>query len=84
MGTPSLPENQSLLLTPCSSVHSFFMRYPIDVIFLDEENRVLRILHSLRPFRFGPLVRGAKVALELPAGRCTSSSTRVGDLIKFT
>ncbi|MBM7855624.1 uncharacterized membrane protein (UPF0127 family) [Desulfohalotomaculum tongense] len=84
IGTSILPSDRALLIRPCSSVHTFFMKYPIDVIFLDKENRILKILHSLPPYRFSPLVWNAKMVLELPAGRCRCTGTRVGDLLKVT
>jgi uncharacterized membrane protein (UPF0127 family) len=63
-----LPAGHGLALRPCNSVHMFFMRFPLDVVFVDGDGRVLRILHSLRPWRASSLVRGAKAAIELPAG----------------
>jgi uncharacterized membrane protein (UPF0127 family) len=63
-----LPAGHGLALRPCNSVHMFFMRFPLDVVFVDGDGRVLRILHSLRPWRASTLVRGAKAAIELPAG----------------
>jgi uncharacterized membrane protein (UPF0127 family) len=64
----SLPEDHGLALRPCSSVHMFFMRFPLDVVFVDGEGRVLRVLNSIRPWRASGIVRGAKTAVELPAG----------------
>jgi uncharacterized membrane protein (UPF0127 family) len=63
-----LPAGHGLALRPCNSVHMFFMRFPLDVLFVDGDGRVLRVLHSLRPWRASTLVRGAKAAIELPAG----------------
>jgi uncharacterized protein len=63
-----LPAGHGLALRPCNSVHMFFMRFPLDVVFVDGDGRVVRILHSLRPWRATTLVRGAKAAIELPAG----------------
>lgn len=78
-----LPENQALLIKPCSSIHTWFMKYPLDIIFLNQENRVIRILHTIPPYRFGPVVRNAKTVLELTAGRCRQTGTEKGDLICF-
>jgi uncharacterized membrane protein (UPF0127 family) len=63
-----LPAGHGLALRPCNSVHMFFMRFPLDVVFVDGDGRVVRILHSIRPWRASSLVRGAKAAIELPAG----------------
>lgn len=83
MGTKSLADHSALLIKPCNAIHTCFMKYSIDVIFLDVNNRVLHILHSIPPFRFFSPVAGAKCVIELPSGRCTSTGTRVGDLLKI-
>src|SRR3989304_6591334 len=67
MGRRALPENSGLLLTPCSSVHTFFMRFPIDVVFLDRERRVVKIVPAMKPWRTA-LGGGGREALETPAG----------------
>lgn len=63
-----LDAQEGLLLRPCNSVHTFFMRFPIDVVYLDRDGQVLRVTPAMAPWRVGPLVRGAKQVLELPAG----------------
>lgn len=78
-----LSSGEGLLIRPCSSVHCFFMRFAIDVVFLDTDNRVLRIYPSLRPWRFTRWVRRAKSTLELPAGVVEASDTRVGDKLRI-
>lgn len=52
MGTRSLPNDHGLLITPCSSVHTFFMRYPIDIIYLDGTGHVTECVSGLKPWRF--------------------------------
>ena len=83
IGTSKLPENKALLIKPCSSIHTWFMKYPIDVIFLDCDNQIVHILHAIAPYRFGPLVRNAKAVVELPARRCYQTGTKTGDLVEF-
>jgi uncharacterized membrane protein (UPF0127 family) len=78
MGRRSLPNHEGLLIDPCNSVHTFFMRFPIDVLFLDEDDRVLKITTELRPFRVA-VGRGARRVLEIAAGRAASAGVRVGD-----
>src|SRR5688572_18871189 len=65
MGRRPLPDGQGLLLRPCTSVHTFFMRFPIDVIFLDRTNTVVKIIPSMKPWRAALGGRGAHSALEL-------------------
>lgn len=62
----AIPADEGLLLAPCSSVHTFFMRGPIDVVFLDQRSRVLRSA-TLAAWRMA-WQRGARMVLELPAG----------------
>ena len=68
MGRRELPAGHGLLIRPCSSIHMFFMRFALDVLFVDADGRVVRVLHSIRPWRASMPVRGAKAAIELPAG----------------
>ena len=68
MGRRSLPEDGGLLLKDCGSIHTCFMRFPIDVIYLSADYRVLDA-QTVRPWRMGTLVRGAKHTLELNAGK---------------
>jgi uncharacterized membrane protein (UPF0127 family) len=81
MGRSSLPPGEALLIRPCSSVHSFFMRFPIDVVFLDREGVVLKVYAPLRPWRASTWVRGARQALEMPAGTLARTGTSVGDTL---
>jgi uncharacterized protein len=67
---------------PFMWMHMFFMRFPIDVVFLNRAGVVIRINHGLRPWRVSSVVFRARIALELAAGAATRSNTTVGDLIK--
>ncbi len=62
-----------LAIRPCNSIHMFFMRFALDVVFVDGDGRVVRVLDSIRPWRASTLVRGAKAAIELPAGTAARS-----------
>lgn len=68
-------------LEPFMCMHMLFMRFAIDVVFLDRASKVIRINHNLRPWRISSVVWGAHRALELPAGRASRSHTQVGDQI---
>lgn len=72
-----------LWLVPCNSIQTIGLRYPIDVVFLDRGNRVVRIFENVRPGRVIWPVRGAYSTLELPAGVVRSSETQVGDQTEF-
>jgi uncharacterized protein len=78
LGRRSFPGGEGILLRPAASIHTFFMRFPIDVVFLDRELVVVGIAHELRPWRTAGK-RGAHSALELPSGECERRGVRVGN-----
>jgi uncharacterized protein len=67
LGRPALEPGRGLLIAPCVAVHTFGMRYPIDVAFLDRLGRVVGLRRGLGRMRFAACTR-ASAALELPAG----------------
>ena len=79
MGRADLPPGGGLVLKPGGGIHMWFMRIPLDVIHVDKRDRVTHVLRGIKPWRFGPLFVGGKLAIELPAG--TADATRVGDEI---
>jgi hypothetical protein len=83
LGEKSLPEGRALIIKPCNAIHTFFMRFAIDCLFLDRENRVLRFTPSLKPFRLSPVIFGAVTTIEFVAGSVDPKSVSTGDLIIF-
>lgn len=79
MGEKNLPQGSGLLITPCSSIHMFFMRFPLDVVFIDKDNRAVYLIEGIRPWRLSPVVWKACSAIELPAGTIKASYTTIGD-----
>ena len=79
LGERGLKAGEGLLIPRTSSVHTHFMRFAIDVVFVDGEGRVAKIVRSLRPWRFAG-ARGASDVLELPAGHCDLVRLREGAL----
>ena len=77
LGRRGLAPGEGLLIVPAGSIHTLFMRFPIDVVFLDRELCVLRIVPALRPWRL-TAARGARSALELAAGEAASRGLRPG------
>ena len=75
----ALPEGGALLITPCTSVQTTFMRFAIDVVFLDRDGQVVKIVPELNPFRAALGGRGAYSALELAAGAANRCGIAVGD-----
>ncbi len=78
LGCKSLLPGEGLLLAPCNSIHTLFMRFPIDVVFLNKKNRITKIIRTMKPFRFG-LALGASSVLELSAGQAERSGIAPGD-----
>src|SRR6266511_1409173 len=78
LGRRELPGGEGLLLRPASSIHTLFMRFPIDVVFLDRELVVRKVVPEVRPWRlaFG---LGSRAVLELPAGECERRGIAPGD-----
>ena len=74
----SLPEGNALLIAPCNAIHTFFMRFDIDVAFVAKDGRILKVRHAMRPWRIAGALRGFAV-VELPAGVLARSETRAGD-----
>jgi uncharacterized membrane protein (UPF0127 family) len=83
LGTRALPSRHGLLLRPCRQVHSFFMQYAIDLVFLDAAGRVLRTVPRFPTNRMSPLVRSAASVLELPAGTLDEMPTALGDELRL-
>jgi uncharacterized protein len=78
LGRRELPPGEGLLIRPTWSIHMFFMRFPIDAVFLDGDGVVVRVVPELRPWRTASH-RGAKEVLELAAGETARRGVQVGD-----
>ena len=83
LGRAALREGEGLALLPCNSIHTFFMRFPIDAVFLDRNGRVVRALPALRPWRATRFHLRAAQAVELPEGTLARTGTREGDELAF-
>ena len=83
LGRASLNDGEGLLIDPCSSVHTAFMRFSIDVVYVDGDGRVAKACADLKPFRFSGVLRGAKSVVELPTGTIDRTGTAPGDQLTF-
>jgi len=83
LGRASLPSGEGILLRPAGSVHTFFMRFPIDVVFLDRENFVVGVDEAVAPWRTAGR-RGASAVVELAAGECERRGVAVGDRLEVS
>lgn len=83
MVAKELNPGKGLLLIPCKQVHTFFMKFSIDVLFLDGRGRVLRIIQGLGPSQISLLVRDSFQVLELAEGTVQNLNIKVGDIIQI-
>ncbi len=79
-----LPADHGLLITPCNSIHMFFMRFAIDAVFIDANGAVVYIEEGIKPWRVSRIVRNAESVLELPAGTVSSTGTVKGDQLNLS
>ena len=79
LGTSSLDAGTGLWIERSPSIHMFFMRYAIDAVFVDSDDRVTKVVERLRPWRVVLWARGARDCIELPAGSVGPTGTVVGD-----
>jgi len=80
LGRTGLEPGSGMLIDSAPSVHMFFMRFPIDVVFLDRDRKVVGVRHGLRPWRVAG-ARGAVAALELPAGAAAAAAVEEGHVL---
>ena len=83
LATRGLAAGDGLLIERTQSIHMFFMRFPIDVVFTDRGARVTRTVANLRPWRVVWWARGARDCIELPVGALAASGTTAGDQLRF-
>lgn len=84
IGRPGLPPGWCLVIDPCNSVHTIFMRFGIDLLFVDRSGKAVRLVENLPPFRFTPVVRGSRLVIEFPSGTLARTGTLAGDTITIT
>ena len=78
LGRDGLDPSGALVLTPCVIVHTAFMRFPIDIVFLDHEGVAVKIVADVPPWRIAGAAR-AHTVVELPAGSLQRNAVAVGD-----
>ena len=83
LGRPRLAADEALLIERCSSVHTFGMRYAIDLAFLDRDGKVLRVVERVRPLRFAARF-GARTTLEMAPGAAAALGLRPGDRLRWS
>ncbi|MDQ3700876.1 MAG: DUF192 domain-containing protein [Chloroflexota bacterium] len=83
IGRAHLPQGAGLLFPGTPSVHTCFMRFPIDLVFYGADGEVLSVVHALPPWRVSRYYRRARGVLELPVGTARTTATQPGDVLAF-
>ncbi len=82
MARPGLAPGAGLIITPCSSIHTHFMRFAIDVLYVRRDNIIAGIDRNLKPWRFGRFYKQVHYVVELPAGG--AAGCEIGDRLQIT
>ena len=83
LGRNTLPEGEGLVIAPCSSIHTFWMRFAIDAVFFDRKMRVVSVYKELKPFRASSWHPWAAGVIEVPAGTAGKAGIETGDQLSF-
>lgn len=81
LGRDGLGEGEGLILPACRSIHTAFMRFTIDAVFVDRRWRVIRVWQALPPWRVTPIIWRAQAVIELPPGTAKRANVSVGDQV---
>lgn len=84
LGKKEFEKGVALVIKPCNSVHTFFMHFPIDLIFVNSENHVVKTVSNLNPWRISGIYFSAQSCIELPAGTIRATFTSSGDILSIS
>ena len=82
LGVDGFQPGRALIIAPTNAIHTWFMRFPIDVAFVARDGRVVKVRHGLRPWRMSGAIRGYAV-IELPAGTLAAADTVAEDVLSL-
>jgi len=82
LGRKQLGPGEGMWIVPCESVHTFFMQFPIDLVYLDRNHRITKVRHSVPPWRLSACLSAHSV-IELPAGTVRTTKCEKGDVIEL-
>ena len=83
LGFKCFNKNQAMVLRPCNSVHTFFMHFSIDVLFVDKDNKVVKIVRNMKPFKATMICLKSKFVIEFPVGVVDSTKSSIGDILQI-
>lgn len=79
----SISSGEGLVITQCRSIHMFFMKFAIDAIFIDRQDKVIGLVRNIQPFQMSPYFLFASSVIELPVGVIDQTQTQIGDIISL-
>ncbi|HAU16661.1 MAG: hypothetical protein CSH49_09090 [Alcanivorax sp.] len=79
----SIGSEEGLLIVPCASIHTFFMRFTIDLVFLDNDNKVLGVKENVKPNRISLAPKGTYAVLEIAQGNVMRTGIHLDDTLIF-
>lgn len=83
MGQSELIQGTGIKIDPCNSIHCFFMRIPIDIIFVSKEHTVVKIIHDMKPWKVSPIIKGARYVIEAN-GLALLGKVEIGDILEYS
>lgn len=83
LGTDALQKEEGLILAGEKSIHTLFMKFPIDVVYVNKQYQVIRTDVNMVPYRLGPFIAQSAYILEMPVGTIAHTATEVGDQLRF-
>jgi uncharacterized protein len=79
----NIKKGQGFVINDCNSIHTFWMRYKIDVVFLDKNNKIIKLYESFKPFRVTPVIKFSSCIIEFPEFAIKDLFLKTGDQLKF-
>ena len=79
----SLEDGEALVITRCNSIHMFFMRFAIDVIFIDQRSKIVGLVRNIKPFQLSKIYWNSASAIELPIGTIDRTQSALGDSLSL-
>ena len=83
LGRQEITAGEALVITKCQSIHMFFMRFAIDAIFVDKQDRVVGLVENIKPFYLSPIFFRSRYVIELQAGTIGRTKTSLGDRLEW-
>ncbi|MCX5705565.1 MAG: DUF192 domain-containing protein [Candidatus Omnitrophica bacterium] len=79
LGRRSLGASEAMVIKPCNAIHTFFMRFSIDVLFVNKDFKVVKVIPNMPTFRLSPICFSSQFVVELPVGAIQATHTALGD-----